>query len=397
MPLVACLGLLMLYGPVESTWKVEVTSPQQPKFTTKLVGLDADSVEIEEGSQRIRRPISSILSVTFVENLQPTPPKGKYSLQLVDGSSVSCNSIASDGRRLSVTSGSQQFDLSARFALALQLRELNDGLQAAFDAISGSVVNSDTLIVLQPGGSLSKIEGIVNSISSDAVSFEFSGTTVEVPYAKLAGIRFYSSVETARPKLKAIVRDTQGNEWYAANLQSSGEEKVSIELQCGQAFEMPIAKLAVIDYSFGSTRYLADMEPMRRNAERRFDFPIDDLRIDAVLGATPEKPLNIPGKAIGPSLRFVGSSEATYRIPEGFTRLVGSVELAPPGEKYTPCRVQVLLEGQLLWDQVLDQTQMPMDFDLEVQGGQRLRLVVTANSRLATGDVVVWREPRLLK
>jgi hypothetical protein len=159
---------------------------------------------------------------------------------------------------------------------------------------------------------------------------------------------------------------------------------------------MPLTSLLAIDFSLGSTKYLADLTPMRQSVQTPFDFAVD-LPLDKVLGAGPSQPVNIPGKAVGPSLRFVGSSEATYLIPEAFTRFMGSVELRPPGEKFTPCRVQVFLEGKLLWDQQLTEAQAPLDFDLPVQEDQRLRLVVSAASSVATGDVVVWREARLLK
>jgi hypothetical protein len=100
---------------------------------------------------------------------------------------------------------------------------------------------------------------------------------------------------------------------------------------------------------------------------------------------------------IGPSLQFLGGGAATYRIPAEFTRLVGSVELSPPGNKVTPCSVQILLEKKVVWEQRLSSANEPQPIDLPVTSDQRVQFVVKADSNLPVGDVVLFRELRFLK
>jgi hypothetical protein len=208
-------------------------------------------------------------------------------------------------------------------------------------------------------------------------------------------MRFFSAAEVKQAKLRAIVRDTQGGIWNAAELKSSGAgdpAALDLVLRGGMKVTLPLELLAEIDFSVGSMKYLAELESLERTVASRFDLGIKVSGSDQVFGAH-----SVSGRKLPPSVEFLGSGTATYRVPDDFTRLVGSVELTPPGNQFTPCLVQLLVEKKVVWEKRLAAPKQIEQIDLQVKEDLRVQLVVRAESNSPVGDVVLFRELRFLK
>ena len=386
--------LLPLAANQSAAWPVELTTAQSPSVRGELVRIESGAVILRNLGKQQVVPTSDILSARF-KNPIAEQSRG-VRLELIDGSQITGNSIRSDGERLTIDVGERQFGLSAKAALTMQLRDLSVEETKGWQAISQSVVNSDVLVIYQAAGTLTKIEGVVLGIADEKVKFEFSGQTIDVPFSKLAGIRFFVSDNARRPPISAVVVDTRGNTWITTAMESNASgDAMTLSLQCGVEQSIPMAELAEIDFSYGSLKYVADLAPIRSTATPLFDFGVPGE--SDLFGARRVAAQNAPGRSVGPSIEFLGSGEATYRVPDGFSRLRGSVELRPRGRTFTPCRVQIFMESKLLWEENLSQTRTPFQYDLAVEGDARLRLIVSTNSKTPTGDVVVWQEPKLLK
>lgn len=392
--------LLPLAANQSATWPVELTTAQSPSVGGELVRIESGAVIFRNSGKQQVIPTSEILSVKFKSSVKLDSDASSnwlgVQVELVDGSRFSCNSIRSDGEQLAVNFAERRFQLPTQAALSMQLRELSEEETKGWRAISQSAVNSDVLVLYQATGTLTKIEGVVLGIEEEKVQFEFSGQKIDVPFSKLAGIRFFVSDNSERPRISAVVTDIHANTWITTALNSDPSgNALTLSLQCGAEESIPMSELAEIDFSYGSLKYVADLEPIRRVATPLFDFGIPEEA--ELFGARRVASQNAPGRAVGPSIEFLGSGEAVYRIPAGFSRLSGSVELRPRGKKFTPCTVQIYLESKLLWEQNLSQTRTPFQYEVAVEGDERLRLVVSTKSKVPTGDVVVWQEPKFLK
>ncbi len=395
-----CIANLLTLLTFLVVWPVEVAQTQLPAYRAELVHLSPESLQVQRGSEQLDIALENLVTVRFPDN-SPSPDQRQAPVRLTlrDGSRLSGSQFSSDGQDASlVLASGARVTIPTRQLLDAQFRDLEDEQKTQWSAIVQSRITADMVVLLRPDGILNKIEGIISGISPDAVSFEFSGQSIDVPLAKLAGLRFFASGSQPEAQLTAIVRDAVGNRWMASRLRSSPSgEGLSMSLRCGVQIELPLSQLQEIDFSSGSIQYLADLEPLRRESRSRFTLGIEIAGAETVFGPR-RVPASKPSEVgSGPGLKFFGSGSATYRIPEGFSKLVGRVELAPDGNKFSPCRVQVWLENQVLWEKRLASTGMPESVALAIEGDKRLRLVVEAEADAPVGDVVLWHELRLVK
>ena len=94
---------------------------------------------------------------------------------------------------------------------------------------------------------------------------------------------------------------------------------------------------------------------------------------------------------------MLGSGSVTYRVPDEYTSVAGSVYLAPEGEQFTPCTVELRLENEVIWQGKLKHPTDRLDFSVPVVADKRLQLNVQADSSYPVGDVVMWQELRMMK
>ena len=180
-------------------------------------------------------------------------------------------------------------------------------------------------------------------------------------------------------------------------LTGNSPESLQLTTRGGVRVDVDYDALLSIDFSAGNMRFLADLEPIHQSSSSLLDLGVDLSAEEQLFGMRPTPPQNLPGRLLGPGLEFFGSGQASFRVPDGFSKLMGAVELKPPGSKFTPCLVQIDVDGKIVWEEKLSQPRQPTEFDITVAGDQRLTLIVRATSPLPTGDVVRWQEPRLLK
>lgn len=400
-------GCLLLLIPL-ATPQIPLGTPQSPQtvavteirgltYPAQFLGWSDSEVELQVGGRLKRLATQNIRELEF-ENSPIRDSTGPvYRVQLVDGTELNATSIACDGTELRIRVPQKELEFPATLATTVLLRELDDTQLSSWAAITGSSIASDVL-VLQQGDSenLTSIEGIIKSIADQAVAFEFSGQEIQVPFARLTGFRLASNRAPIRSALKAVVFDVHGNEWIVSKLLNSGKQEIQMQLQCGITAELALNRVQRIDFSVGSMRYLADMEPLQRESTPVFKFPLQS-ETDPLFAARRIAAKNRPGRAQGPILQFLGSGQATYRIPDTFSKLQGSVELRPTGEYFTPCFVRILVEGKIKFEQQLSLAKQRFEFEIDVVADDRVQLLVQSSSKQPTGELVLWSELRLLK
>ena len=239
---------------------------------------------------------------------------------------------------------------------------------------------------------MDKIEGVIGEIQP-SVQFEYGGQVLNAPRTKLAGLRFFSPPATL-PSTVCSITDVWGHVLQAAQVTSAkGLLSLEIVLTCGAAVTLPLETISLLDFSSGSMLYVATIDPISQGRNSAFDLDVSVAGMDQLFGA---QPIQLP-KTNGPSLKFLGGGWVVYRIPSDYTMLTGRVFLAPSGSRYTPCRVLIKLENQVLWEQQLTELSQQLEFSVPVEAEKRLRIEVSASTHFPVGDVVVWKELRLIK
>ncbi len=413
-----CLLPLLLWAAVAQT---EVATTDQAPYSAHVLSISAAGVELESGGKPAVIPLDKLRRLSFAKPVAGQSTSGHSNaaqqVTLRDGSQFRYQTF-------SLAGGNASFELESDSALKLpaaavehvQLQQLTPPQWTQWQAIVQSRATADRLVLIRSADALEKLEGIVSAVDADAVSFDFSGQVIDAPLAKLAGLCLFSASpansdgsEGARAKLSAIVHDRSGNRWMAAAIAlPKNSQRVELQLMSGATVALPLEQMSEIDFSSGSTQYLADMQPLARSSKNSaagsgestsgtLPLGLTVAGADNLFGARSRSVRELGRVTMGPSLEFIGSGSITYRIPEGFTRLRGEVELAPSGNRFTPCQVSVLLENEVIWQERLSETGRRWTVDVPVVADGRLRIEVSTDAQTAVGDIVLWHELRLEK
>lgn len=427
------MGLYVWLLPL-SLWaacaQTEVATTEQAPYPAQVLSISADGVELEIGNKLSTIPLDKLRRLRFAKNATEERAGGTANSPASASSSNAAQRVAlRDGSRFgyrsfTLAAGTARFELEAGANLSLpasevqhvQLQELSPAQWTQWQAIVQSRASGDTLVLIRSVDALETLEGIVSAINAEQVSFDFSGQAVDAPLTKLAGLRLFApappasgaSRDDSSAKLSAIVQDRSGNRWMtAAVTQSRGSAEVELLLQGGAKLTLPVEQLAEIDFSAGSTQFLADLEPLSRDSSRSpsagggrpSGLPIG-LTVAGAEGLFGPRARNLTQAgqpSLGPDLEFLGSGSISYRIPPEFTRLRGEVELRPSGNRFTPVQVSVQLENKVLWKERLSETGRRWPVDVPIAPDGRLRIEVTTEAETPVGDVVLWHDLRLVK
>lgn len=372
--------------------KAELISGQS--ISGKILSISETGVEFQTAQATRDLPIEELRNLQL-EDRSNSPDVAPHEVQLIDGTSFACAQISVADQKLSALLGTQQVEFALPSLMRIRISALSQEQAKAWETISNSAVDSDVAVLIRKTGALTKIEGIVESIDQEVLRFDFDGS-IDVPFEKVAGVRFYNGQDKSLPKALCELSDIAGNVFMFTSLSSKGASLAGT-LGSGDSLEIPWDRVQKIDYSLANMQYLAEVELVRNSAPQVFNFEGLDLGEADLFGVQVVAARWTPGKTVGPSLSFLGPGEALYRIPEGFSQLQGTVMLKPSGNKFSPVEVDIAAEGKIVWEETLETTNVPKSFSLKVTGGQRLRLRVQSIGAFPTGNVVLWQEPKLTK
>ncbi len=331
----------------------------------------------------------------MVEPAEPAP-KGSLRAVLTDRSELN-SAVAStnDDGDVLLEVGGKSVAIPTSALLVLQLGTIEPEQQDHWlETIEANAI-ADVLIVRQPGGALTNIEGLVKRINNESVVFEFNQTVVPVPFARLAGIRFFSATAGREfEPLMGILTDRQGGRVNFTSLatpegnRDSQEQHLVVRSVTGMALTFPFNQIQQIDFGAARSLRLDAIDALSVSSESPFGFPVPELANASSLRVRKLVAHRSSGQKSG--LEFLGRSWATFEIPTGYSRASGRVLLAPSADHFTPCTVSLRIEGKLIWSAELEEVDAPVTFDFPVTENDRLQLSVEPQTPLATGCVVHW-------
>jgi hypothetical protein len=380
--------------------QAEILETRLPAYTAQVVNISPTGITVKLGNEPRQVVFDQLLRSRFsVPDLKPDA--SRIAVELSDGSTLNCAKISSDGKNVVLNMADESsVSLPARQVASCLLQPLDVELAKQWEAIVESRISSDTLILKRSATALDKIEGVIGEVSDSSVKFQFDNQTIEVVRTKLAGWRYYAPAAASKAKLLAVVRDHHGSKWMVQSISGDWTKAgatAELQLQCGATISLPTSAISDIDFSFGSMRFLADLEPIERKVQPRLALSASLPEAELLFGPRPSAAESQRGATAGPGVDFMGSGSIAYRVPDEFKRLLGSVALTPDGPHYVPCKAQVLLEDKVIWEKRLTSPQESFPVEIEVESGKRVRLSVQSESQQPVGDLVSWRQLRFVK
>lgn len=241
----------------------------------------------------------------------------------------------------------------------------------------------DLLVTLRRGGTtLDYLEGFVEGIDEQAVTFVLEGEPVAAPLTKVYGVVF-AWPEDLEAKVRAVgplVSLDSGLQLTAARLTLSTAGELAVTTPAGLEVTAPLSDLLSIDYTAGRIAYLSDLRPETSRVRPLFGLPsalaaapMPALRTDSAYwgGALM---VGTPSKAFRKGLAMRSGSEVAFNLAGEFRQLRGLVAIDPAVQGPRQLRLVIEGDGQTLLDEPITTSDAPMEVALAIEGVNILRL-----------------------
>lgn len=383
-------GMVPSHAQDSAKTTVKVQRLDGPELDGDLVSATQEGVELTVGSERLTLAGNGLSRVEF-PNRVGTGGVQPLLLGLVDGSKLVGAKISgkeqgwqvadSAGGMLAVGPGSVRY---------LQVRPLAGELKKSFDAAILEPATSDSLLVVRPGDSLDRVNGLIKEIKDAKVLFDLDGDVVEVSFEKLAGMVWFRKPND-RVKPKVAVNTTDGGTVYPDSFRMVGDR---FELQgSAGSLSIPALRIASLDYGSANLRWLSEVDALDSRSENRMDWKFESKSIGKALAPHFES----KGTGFGMDLLFPMPGSYTFRVPDGFTRFQTRLVRDDRGEQRSELMVEVWQDDAKVLDKRLASTEETLDLDLPLTAGKKIRLAVRSKSRLMVGTEVRCQQPRLAR
>lgn len=383
-------GMVPSHAQDSAKTTVKVQRLDGPELDGDLVSATQEGVELTVGSERLALAGNGLSRVEF-PNRVGSGGVQPLLLGLVDSSKLVGAKISgkeqgwqvadSAGGMLAVGPGSVRY---------LQVRPLAGELKKSFDAAILEPATSDSLLVVRPGDSLDRVNGLIKEIKDAKVLFDLDGDVVEVSFEKLAGMVWFRKPND-RVKPKVAVNTTDGGTVYPDTFRMVGDR---FELQgSAGSLSIPALRIASLDYGSANLRWLSEVDALDSRSENRMDWKFESKSIGKALAPHFES----KGTGFGMDLLFPMPGSYTFRVPDGFTRFQTRLVRDDRGEQRSELMVEVWQDDAKVLDKRLASTEETLDLDLPLTAGKKIRLAVRSKSRLMIGTEVRCQQPRLAR
>lgn len=297
---------------------------------------------------------------------------------------------------------------------AAQLQPLQGEAAKQWQEIRTQGFPSDLLVLLKRDGkSLDYVEGTIGDVTAERIDFKLEGEMRSVDRSKVAGLIFY---RPDRPPGAEPLCVLAGRDGLQARVAKIALEKGSLRILTvgGADLKLPLSDVQLADFSGGKVVFLSDTEPA---TEER--TPLVGLPAGATLAVEYGRPRRDHSAFGGPlTLMFPGSDSAApaghlksfsrglavrsrttlvYRVPNGFTRLLGIAGIEPSTRGDGSAQLIISGDDRRLLETELTGAQSPQVLELDIKGVKRLRIVVDYGQNLDTGDWVNLCDLRMVK
>jgi hypothetical protein len=202
------------------------------------------------------------------------------------------------------------------------------------------------------------------------------------------------------PEPTCEVVDVFGSRLQVAAVQLAGEQ-LQLTTPGQVKLTLPWSALVRLDYASRNTRYLSDLEPQAEKYEPFFGNPVPAAL--ALAGGVrrdvgfEQNPLTLGGQKFAKGLALRSRTLVTYRVPQGFRRLVGVAGIDDAVRPGGQALVRIKADDRTVWEQEVSGQSLPQPFELDVAGARRLEIVVDFGADQDIADHVVLADARLTR
>ncbi len=397
------LALLVLQTPALHAAEFKTLSGQTHKG--ELVSIGENEVKLAVEGKELAVPLAELLAIELQPSSKPLPSGPHQRLRLIDGTTLTCNSLELKGNEASVKLFSGQ---ALKFPIAsvhwLLTEAQDEKNRKEFEEQLARKASQDVLRLLsRDGTAINAFEGFVGDADAagENLDFKTGGNTVPVAMSRVRGIIFSRKPGENAPTPLCKVSDGFENHFAARKLTISGE-RFQLVTPTGLEIETPRASVARLDFSMGKVVYLSDLEPLSVDES----FLLADLwhfRRDKNLEGGP---ISLGRKVYAKGIAVHSRTVIVYDV-KGYNNLrcVLGIDDQVTGPAQAVVRFEA--DGNALPIEVdgkkaahpltLKSRAEPQEIKVDLSGVTRLRITVDYGDDLDLGDHVLFADARVTK
>ncbi|HUP78375.1 MAG TPA: hypothetical protein VM260_07390 [Pirellula sp.] len=367
-----------------------------PPVVGSLVSADSRNVVVKTENGVIEMLAADIGQVNFINKRHEKSPP--VELFMMDGSRAFGERLtgkSSDGWQLSDSIGNE-VEIPSKSLKAARLKAILPEIANAWQSAIRETTNADAVIVLRPGNSLDRINGVIVQVQETSITFDLDGQQIDIPIEKLVGLTWFQrELQRVRPTIE--VRMTDHSVWMAESL-SLKPNVLELRTPLGQSVSIPIAKILSINYSTANIKWLSEVESLEVVTVRQIDFKTPIASLDRafaprfVVNGRAPLPTSL---AADKDLYFPSPGHYVFRAPEGFSSFQCRIERTDDGSQRSDLNIEVWQDDQRISEQLLLHTADFVDLDIPLKPEKKTKLAVICRSKLMIGTEVTWKQPRL--
>jgi hypothetical protein len=341
-------------------------------------------------------------------------------VELLDGSLLAIDDFVRKGHeatlklRAASPDNAQNLTLADRAVVAARLQPLAEAVAKQWDEIRKQDFASDVLVLIKRNGeSLDYIEGTIGDVTAERIEFKLDDQMRRVERSKVAGVIFYRSEKAPDAEPLCVLEGPDSLRVSVASL-SLRDGLLHVKTVGGVKLELPTDAISSADFSAGKVVFLSDLDLATEERTSLVGLPGG-----AKLAAEYGRPRRDQSAFGGPLTLWIPTSDSSgsaghmqtfgrglavrsrttlvYRVPKGFTRLLGLAGIEPTTRGDGSVRLTISGDERPLVDTELAGNQSPQKLELDITGVKRVKIVVDYGKNLDTGDWVNLCDVRMVK
>lgn len=376
-------------GTVES---IERSGVVQGTGLPKSLELES-IVKFETGNQV--KPVDYPIAVAFAGKSTDEGFKGRSAAK----QQVGVDSVVLSNENVSLRSriGTFKFPIQA-------IRGIVWSTSAVVEKAIATPSRDEDRVIVQIGDRQQTVSGIVESIDDKSVAINYKNKLRTIGLEKvkavvLADVGFKSPVGVI-----AAIQTTDGSTWHGAinSLLPNSDEPSSVflDLQISKstAVKIGLAAVAVVNIESDRLAMLSSLQPI--DVRESTDFVVArPFQKDRNVTGGPLRIVGVDGKPVEfkNGLGTQATSRLDFKNDREFTRFAATVGIDLATDGRGDCRVIVRADGVEKWNQRVVAGEPAKTIDVDVDGSDRISLIVLPGRDFDLADHVNWCRPRFIK
>ncbi len=421
--LLACIIASMLLtslAALAQETQVSISTVDGASLTGHLTDWDTKGLTLSIKGQSTKITAEQLLAL----HMQPsstTPKTLSAHLEMVDGTLLPLTDYTVADRLATVGTplAKQPLTMPIEKIRFVQLTSSTTKVAKLWNDVAGKPLEGDLLFVhKKQQTTLDYLTGTLGDISDAQVTFSWEGDPIPVNRSKVAALAYFHARLPKRSEALGWLKTRDGALLPIASV-TLNEETLELTTIGGLQLQLPLESLLEADYSRSKLVYLSDMQPLRQTWTPRIELPASAKLIlqhglprkdqsfasstltlrwppsTKVSSRSSQAPGEIKMYHKGLALR--SRTELEYRLPPKAKRFAAIAGIDPATADQGNVQLEIAAEDQILWQGEIDGSAPPTEIQVDLNGAQRLRILVDYGTNLDFGDRLHLVEARVTK